>query len=308
MQWIAKHGLRGGVLLPHVPPDCTHIKPLYAPDYDRFWAVCQDLGVVLNHHGGTGSPDYGPYKVALPIRLVETGWFSIRSYTHLLLAGVFERFPKLRYIVTESGCAWVPATLANLDALWARMRTGMVGEFQFAEGALPPEKPSFYAEAQLLLRRELAVAARARRPPRDRRRPPVLGQRLPALRGHLSAHPEVAAPHLQRHGPQRGARDARRERREASTTSISRCCSRSPTSSARHRTRSAPARARGVPEGRAHDGVQLLNGLQESLLEPIWATFRLTSRAMKIVGKSWPSIASLIATKRASGVAGTMSP
>ncbi len=141
VRWIADHGLRGGVLLPHVPPDCTHLKPLYAPDYDRFWAVCQDLGVVVNQHGGTGSPDYGPYKVALPIRLVETGWFSIRSYTPLLLSGVCERFPRLRYIVTESGCAWVPATLENLDRMWTRMRSGTVGEFQFAEGALPPEAP-----------------------------------------------------------------------------------------------------------------------------------------------------------------------
>ncbi|HXZ84684.1 MAG TPA: amidohydrolase family protein [Myxococcota bacterium] len=145
VRWIAEHGLRGGVLLPHVPPDCTHLLPLYAPEYDRLWALCQDLGVVLNHHGGTGSPDYGPYKVALPIRLVETGWFSTRSYTHLLLAGVFERFPRLRYIVTESGCAWVPGTLETLDKLWARMRGGVVGEFQFAEGSLPPQPPSFYA-------------------------------------------------------------------------------------------------------------------------------------------------------------------
>jgi len=146
VQWIAKHGLRGGVLLPHVPPDCTHIRPLYDPEYDRLWALCQDLGVVLNHHGGTGSPDYGPYKVALPIRLVETGWFSTRSYTHLVLSGVFERFPRLKYIVTESGCFGVPSTLQTLDMLWKRMRTGAVGEFQFADGSLPPEPPSFYAK------------------------------------------------------------------------------------------------------------------------------------------------------------------
>jgi len=146
VRWIAGHGLRGGILLPHVPPDCTHIKPLYAPDYDRFWAVCQDLGVVVNQHGGTGSPDYGAYGVSLPIRLLETPWFSTRSYAHLLLSGVFERFPKLRYIVTESGCAWVPATLANLDRIWERVRSGSAGELEFAEGVMPPEPPSFYAK------------------------------------------------------------------------------------------------------------------------------------------------------------------
>ena len=145
VEWIAKQGLRGGVLLPHVPPDCTHITPLFSPEMDRFYAACQDLGVVLNQHGGTGSPDYGPWKISLPIRLVETSFFSTRSYPHLLMSGVFERFAKLRYITTESGCAWVPGMLANLDRIWKRVRTGAVGEFEFAEGAMPPEPPSFYA-------------------------------------------------------------------------------------------------------------------------------------------------------------------
>ena len=65
-------------LLPHVPDDCTsYIKPLYAPDYERFWALVQDLDLVVNQHGGTGSPDYGRYPVSLPIRLIETPFFSM---------------------------------------------------------------------------------------------------------------------------------------------------------------------------------------------------------------------------------------
>lgn len=146
VRWIASHGLRGGVLLPHVTDDCTtYIKPLYAPDYDRFWAVCQELGVVLNHHGGTGTPDYGRYPIALPVRLIEAPFFSTRSYAHLLIAGVFERFPELRYINTEAGCAWVPEMLARLDFAWERVRAGAAGEFEFAKGVATPEPPSFYA-------------------------------------------------------------------------------------------------------------------------------------------------------------------
>jgi predicted TIM-barrel fold metal-dependent hydrolase len=145
VEWISEHGLRGGILLPHVPDDCTHILPLYAPEYDRFWAVCQDRDVVLNHHGGTGNPDYGSYPVSLPIRLLETGWFSTRSYGHLLFSGVFHRFPRLKYIITEAGCAWVPERLQQLDRVWAMVRTGAVGEFEFDKGSMPPEKPSFYA-------------------------------------------------------------------------------------------------------------------------------------------------------------------
>jgi hypothetical protein len=43
VKWIKEHGLRGGILLPNIPPDVNWIKPLNHPDYDRLWAVCQDL-------------------------------------------------------------------------------------------------------------------------------------------------------------------------------------------------------------------------------------------------------------------------
>jgi predicted TIM-barrel fold metal-dependent hydrolase len=146
VKWIAENGLRGGILLPHVPDDCTHIEPLYSSEYDRFWAVCQDCDVVVNQHGGTGSPDYGEYPVALPIRLMETPWFSIRSHGHLLISGVFERYPKLKYILTEAGCSWVPSTLERLDQIWNTVRAGFAGEFQFNADSMPPEPPSVYAK------------------------------------------------------------------------------------------------------------------------------------------------------------------
>lgn len=146
VEWIAKNGLKGGILLPQVPDDCTHILPLYSPEYDRFWKVCEDTGVVLNHHGGTGSPDYGRYPISLPIRMLETPFFSTRSFAHLLLGGVFHRFPKLRYIVTEAGCGWVPQALEQIDRVWGFVKQGFVGEFQFDADSITPESPSFYAK------------------------------------------------------------------------------------------------------------------------------------------------------------------
>jgi hypothetical protein len=89
VRWIAEHGLRGGVLLPHVPRlhsllRCTRPSTTAS-------GRCRDLGVVVNQHGGTAHPTTAIQGLA-PDRLVETGWFSTRSYTHLLLSGVFERF------------------------------------------------------------------------------------------------------------------------------------------------------------------------------------------------------------------------
>jgi predicted TIM-barrel fold metal-dependent hydrolase len=146
VQWIADNGLTGGILLPHVPDDLTHIDPLYSAKYDRLWAMCQDLDLVVNQHGGTGVPDYGDHNTALTIRLFETPWFSTRSYSHLHLAGVFHRFPKLKYIITEAGCAWAPNMLERLDNVWKRTRAGVAGEFQLDKDSMPPEPPSFYAK------------------------------------------------------------------------------------------------------------------------------------------------------------------
>jgi predicted TIM-barrel fold metal-dependent hydrolase len=144
VRWIAEHGLRGGVMVVTPAPD-SELPPLYAPDYDRLWAVIQDCDLVLNQHGGAGSPDYGQYPASLPLWFLEVIFFSVRGYKQLILGGVFERFPKLRYILTEGGCAWVQPALAHMDALWKGMKTGSIGEIDFSRSFVLREPPSFYA-------------------------------------------------------------------------------------------------------------------------------------------------------------------
>jgi predicted TIM-barrel fold metal-dependent hydrolase len=145
VEWIAKHGLRGGVLLPLPADDQKHVAPLYAPEYDRLWAAIQDANLVVNQHGGAGSPDYGRYPAAEPMWILEVPFFSQRGFKQLIMSGVFARFPRLRYILTESGCSWVPPTLARMDEVWQGMRVGMIGEMDYSRSAVLPEPPSFYA-------------------------------------------------------------------------------------------------------------------------------------------------------------------
>ena len=70
-KWIKEHGLRGGVLLPNIAPDVKWVRPLYHPDYDRLWAVLEDLEIPVNAHGGTGSPDYGRFASVPMIMISE---------------------------------------------------------------------------------------------------------------------------------------------------------------------------------------------------------------------------------------------
>src|SRR4051812_1270839 len=148
VRWIKEHGLRGGVLLPTIPPDVDWIKPLNHPDYDRLWAVCEELEVPVNCHGGTGSPSYAPVLSSALIMLAEVSVYSRRPLLFLLLSGVFERFPGLRFVMTEQGCSWLPSVVDQLDSILAGVRDkGAIGELRFKpDQALPRSATEYYQQ------------------------------------------------------------------------------------------------------------------------------------------------------------------
>jgi predicted TIM-barrel fold metal-dependent hydrolase len=146
--WIKEHGLRGGVLLPTVAPDVKWVDPLYHPGYDRLWAALQDLDIPVNLHGGTGSPAYGRFESAPMIMIAEVGFYGIRPFVHLLLSGVFERFPRLKFVITESGASAFPPLLAQLDRIIADVRQGEIGELKYtAENALPRSATEYFQQS-----------------------------------------------------------------------------------------------------------------------------------------------------------------
>jgi predicted TIM-barrel fold metal-dependent hydrolase len=145
VKWIKEHNLRGGVLLPTIPPDVDWIKPLNHPDYDRLWAVCEDLEVPVNCHGGTGAPAYEPLPSSALIMLSELASYSRRPLLFLMLSGVFERFPRLKFVMTEQGCAWLPPLLKQLDGTLASVRDrGAVGELRFKPEHILPRSATEY--------------------------------------------------------------------------------------------------------------------------------------------------------------------
>jgi len=120
----------GGILLPSLPPG-SGLPPLWDPAYEPLWDLCEDLGVVVNIHGGGGIPDYGDAEVARAIMLIELPWFSHRSVWHLIFGGVLERHPGLRVVLTEQGLAWLPRGLETLDWFYGRMTLGDAAEANF---------------------------------------------------------------------------------------------------------------------------------------------------------------------------------
>ena len=122
IRWGKENGLTGGVLLPGAPPG-SGIAPLYAPEYEPIWATCEELGMPLNHHAGAAVPDFGMYlPQSMAMYLLEVKWWAHRALWHLMFSGVFERHPKLKFVLTEVGVSWAPEVLRELNHFYNQMK------------------------------------------------------------------------------------------------------------------------------------------------------------------------------------------
>ncbi len=134
VRWAKAAGLSGGVLLPGTPPG-SGLVPLSDPAYyEPLWAVCEDLGVVVNHHSGSAAPPIGDTSIDKVVFLLEVTWWAHRALTHLMVSGALERHPGLQLVFTEQGTAWIPPELARLDYFFGRMASA-VGSQEHEWGA-----------------------------------------------------------------------------------------------------------------------------------------------------------------------------
>jgi predicted TIM-barrel fold metal-dependent hydrolase len=117
LERAAAKGVRGFAIPAHVPPD----RPYCHPDYDRFWAAADEIGVPLTMHVFTGAtwdgglaPHWG-----LPAWSIKGYTFlhtsAANSAIDLICGGVVERFPRLRFVLSEFEIGWVAHFLQRLD-------------------------------------------------------------------------------------------------------------------------------------------------------------------------------------------------
>ncbi len=117
VRWAHDAGL-GGVNLPAM-------RDGELPEYNRrswepLWSVCAELRMPLVTHvgGGTNARYSGLEAVAL-MQLESAGFLSQRAVWWMIFAGVFERHPDLKLVITETPGDWFPGKATELDALHA---------------------------------------------------------------------------------------------------------------------------------------------------------------------------------------------
>jgi predicted TIM-barrel fold metal-dependent hydrolase len=107
------------------------------PEFDRFWAAAVDLDMTLTIHLGARLPRFHDAQKFLP-DLVMSKFAMAEPIAILLLDGVFQRFPKLRFVSVESGVGWFAFMANYMDRTWEKQR-------YWTKSPLT-EMPSFYMD------------------------------------------------------------------------------------------------------------------------------------------------------------------
>jgi predicted TIM-barrel fold metal-dependent hydrolase len=95
----------------------------YTDHWDPLFAVAQEAGIPLSLHFGSSGrvafDDPGAPNVVMQSLL---GCNSMAALTDLVYSPLLERFPRLKFVMSESGIGWVPYLIERLDQMWFEHR------------------------------------------------------------------------------------------------------------------------------------------------------------------------------------------
>jgi class 3 adenylate cyclase/predicted TIM-barrel fold metal-dependent hydrolase len=126
LQRSKKAGLPGAMVWQAPPPELS-----FASDhYERQWPTDQDLEVPIGMHILTGQPFPWPRPVnrggrrqafqtmrsAVNSKLL----YASNAMSDLILTGVLERYPRLKFVLVENEVSWIPFYLRQYDKYWGR--------------------------------------------------------------------------------------------------------------------------------------------------------------------------------------------
>jgi len=119
-------GARGAFVLPFTLSGVPHGHP----DHDRLWAAAQDLDVPIAIHTGVDptvrSLHHRFTGLTWPEGVMQGIWYLQLMFTQAVqqafatffLFSTFDRFPRLKLVVLESGAGWLGAWMDRMDSMY----------------------------------------------------------------------------------------------------------------------------------------------------------------------------------------------
>lgn len=106
-----KAGFRGVLLLPH-----GHRHLFGHRAFFPLYEACQDLGLPITLHpnsaGALGEENCTTFE---EFHTLTFPFAVIRQFVNMMFCGVFERFPRLSFLMLEAGASWLPFWLDRMD-------------------------------------------------------------------------------------------------------------------------------------------------------------------------------------------------
>jgi predicted TIM-barrel fold metal-dependent hydrolase len=147
LAWARDNGLRGI----NFPAPQQYLPAYNKPHWDPLWRAAEENAMPLNTHIGAASDaDFSGADGRL-IGFMEQSLLGPRALNWLVFGGVFERFPGLKFVVTEIPGPWFSRARADMDSLYRMAHQSPQGENFSDVFQKVPKLPSEYCEENLML-------------------------------------------------------------------------------------------------------------------------------------------------------------
>lgn len=107
-------GLRGGFL-----EIFTATKPIFDPSWEPLWIAAEETGMPVSVHCGGGAFSLGKIPAGTPWKnpalAAILGMQMDEVLTTMILSGVLERHPALKFVLGEAGIGWIPYVLERIE-------------------------------------------------------------------------------------------------------------------------------------------------------------------------------------------------
>ena len=117
----AERGVRA-VSFPDNPANLG-LPSFHSQHWDPVWRAVTETDMVVCMHIGSGgkmhmTSEDAPFTVGIALATVN----AESTCTDILLSGIPDRFPTIKFALSEGGIGWVPFALERADRVWARHR------------------------------------------------------------------------------------------------------------------------------------------------------------------------------------------